>query len=152
MCQLLLIEDDEPKLKQLLTFLENGFGDLSITVARSLNTAVKELDRVKFDVILLDMSLPTFDGGKTVVASGRQQTLGGRDILRYLWELEIQTPVKVITGFREYPENVDVIVLDELHAELTLEFPENYTGHIYFTHSNDTWKAELAQFLEAINC
>jgi CheY-like chemotaxis protein len=136
----------------LLSFLERNFNKFNVTVARSLNTAVKEVDQVKFDVILLDMSLPTFDGGKTVVASGRQQTLGGRDMLRYLWELEIQTPVKVITGFREYPENVDVIVLDDLHAELTREFPENYTGHIYFTHSNDTWKAELAEFLGAINC
>jgi CheY-like chemotaxis protein len=152
MCQVLLIEDDEPKLKQLLDFLSADFSLFEITVARSLNAAIKNIDETVFDAILLDMSLPTFDGGKTVVASGRQQTLGGRDVLRYLWELEIQTPVKVITGFREYPENVNVIVLDELHAELNREFPENYTGHILFTHSNDTWKSELARFMENINC
>ena len=76
MCRLLLVEDDEPKLNQLLSFLETQFPQFQISVARSLNAACRLIDSIGFALILLDMSLPTFDGGKTVGASGRQQTLG----------------------------------------------------------------------------
>lgn len=152
MCRLLLVEDDEPKLNQLQSFLESQFPQFKTSVARSLNAACRLIDSTDFDLILLDMSLPTFDGGKTVGASGRQQTLGGRDLLRYLWELEISTPVHVVTGFKDFPGEVTVILLDELHLELRAEFPENYCGHVYFRHNNDHWKVALTSILKGFEC
>lgn len=152
MCRLLLVEDDEPKLNQLLSFLETQFPQFQISVARSLNAACRLIDSIGFALILLDMSLPTFDGGKTVGASGRQQTLGGRDLLRYLWELEIPSPVHVVTGFKDFPGDVSAILLDELHQELCADFPENYRGHVYFSHNSDHWKIELTAILKGFEC
>jgi CheY-like chemotaxis protein len=152
MCTLLIVEDDEPKLNQLLSFLEKQFPNFQLEVARSLNAACRLVDSSAFDLILLDMSLPTFDGGKTVGASGRQQTLGGRDLLRYLWELEISTPVRVVTGFKDFPGDVSVMLLGQLDVELSRDFPENYTGHVYFTHNNDQWKIDLTSVLKGFIC
>jgi len=152
MKRILIIEDDEPKLQQLQAFLSAFCGGSDIVIAKSLNTACKRIDEGTFSLILLDMSLPTFDGGKTIGASGRQRTLGGKDLLRYLWELEISTPVYVITGFKDFPGDRGTVQLLELDNELRNDFPENYCGHVYFTHSNDSWKENLRAILEKLTC
>lgn len=152
MRRILLIEDDEPKLQQLQAFLAEICDDASLIIAKSLNTACKRIEEGTFSLILLDMSLPTFDGGKTIGASGRQKTLGGKDLLRYLWELEISTPVYVITGFKDFPGDGGTVQLSELNDELRDDFPENYCGYVYFTHSNDSWKEKLKTILEKLTC
>ncbi|MYN18492.1 response regulator [Rugamonas sp. FT107W] len=148
MINLLLVEDDDPKLDQVVYFLENLPSQLQVTVAKSLNSACNLIDREYFDIILLDMSLPTFDGRKTAGSNGRQKTFGGKEVLMYLWELEIDTPVYVITGFKDFPGEFGQVLLPQLHAELTDEFPANYKGNIYFTHSSDDWKLQLRNLLE----
>lgn len=147
MIDVLLVEDDDPKLRQILSFLNSSHPEIPISVARSINAACRCLDKQEFDLILLDMSLPTFDGGKTIGASGRQRTLGGKDLLRYLWELEISTPVYVVTGFKDFPGEIGTVKLPQLHQELLQAFPENYRGHIRFSHNSDSWKLQLSQIL-----
>lgn len=73
-------------------------------------------------------------------------------MLRYLWENENATPVYVITGFKDFPGDNGNVQLAQLHAELSLDFPENYRGHIYFTHSSDSWKDQLKKVLENLKC
>lgn len=152
MPKILLIEDDEPKREQILSLLSTGFTDISVSVAKSLNSACRLIDAEFYDLILLDMSLPTFDGGKTVGASGRQKTLGGRDALRYIVECEIATPVYVVTGFKDFPGETRNIQLEELHKELQSEFPENYRGKISFSHSSEEWKAKMCKIVRDILC
>jgi hypothetical protein len=147
MLKILFIEDDEPKLLQISAFLSGFSQKVNVAIARSLNTACKYIDDDTFDIILLDMSLPTFDGGKTQGASGRQKTFGGKDILMYLWELEISTPVWVVTQFKDFPNEGGAVNLPELHSELIADFPENYKGLVYFEHSNDRWKTQLTEIL-----
>ena len=152
MNRILIVEDDEPKLQQLQAFLSDFCEAYDLVIAKSLNTACKRIDEGEFSLILLDMSLPTFDGGKTTGASGRQRTLGGKDLLRYLWELEIPTPVYVITGFKDFPGDRGTVQLPELDNDLRDEFPENYRGHVYFTHSNDGWKGQIREVLGKLTC
>jgi CheY-like chemotaxis protein len=147
MKRILFIEDDEPKLVQVLEFLEELSCHFSVTVAKSLSSACKEIDGGTFDVVLLDMSLPTFDGGKTANASGRQRTYGGKDILMYLWETETEVKVYVITQFKDFPGEKGAIDLPELHAQLGRDFPTLYCDHVYFEHNSDSWKEKLSRLL-----
>lgn len=152
MYKILLIEDDEPKRDQILTLLSTEFNHISVSVAKSLNSACRLIDAEYFNLILLDMSLPTFDGGKTVGASGRQKTLGGRDVLRYIVECEIATPVYVVTGFKDFPGENRNIQLEELHKELQIEFPESYRGKVRFSHSSEEWKSRMCAIIRDLLC
>jgi len=147
--KILVIEDDDPKLEQILALLEIS-SSLDVEVAKSLNGACKCIDNKEYDLVLLDMSLPTFDNGMTVGASGRQKTFGGKEILMYIWENEKDLPVIVLTQFKDFPADEGPINLPQLHIQLKKEFPGIYFGHVYFEHDNDSWKTALKDFLSEI--
>jgi CheY-like chemotaxis protein len=144
--KILLIEDDPPKRNQIINLI--GSLNLKITHAHSVNEAIRRIDEDRFDGILLDMSLPTFNEGLNVSSSGRQQDFGGRQILTYMWELEYSSKVLLVTqlpGFKT--EKGKEIKLKELDESLTVEFKGLYTGFVYFTHSSDAWAQRIKDFL-----
>ena len=147
--KILLVEDDLPKMTQISDAVDST--DIELTVARSINEAIRKLDETSFDCVLLDMSLPTFNEGPSVSSSGRQQDFGGRQILTYMWELEIQSRVMLVTqlpGFKN--EGGKEVKLKELDESLTQDFPGLYMGFTYFHHSTDAWAKKLKDFLEKI--
>lgn len=148
MMDILFIEDDEPKLIQVLDFLKSTYIAAKITTAKSLNSACRRVDEGTFDVILLDMSIPTFDGGKTANASGRQKTYGGKDFLMYMWEMEFEAPIIVITQFKDFPGDDGTVNMPELDAQIRHDFPTLYRGYVYFEHNSDAWKNGLSRLLK----
>ncbi|MGT2455436.1 response regulator [Cupriavidus basilensis] len=147
MRKVLIIEDDDPKLDQIVEYLTQSSGNFDMTVAKSLNSACRQIDDNAFDVVLLDMSIPTFDGGKTANATGRQRTYGGKDFLTYMWEMENETPVIVVTQYNDFPGEDGALDMTQLHAQLDGEFPDVYKGHVYFEHNSDAWKSKLDRML-----
>jgi CheY-like chemotaxis protein len=142
---LLLVEDDLPKQNQILDVLS---GVCEVQVANSINSAIALIDEMSFDGVLLDMSLPTFNEGNALGSGGRQQDFGGRHILSYMWELEIQTSVLVITqlpGFKD--DSGKETRLAELDSRLNSDFPGLYCGFTSFQHSKDTWIQDLRKFV-----
>ncbi|MDP3511425.1 MAG: response regulator [Sulfuritalea sp.] len=147
--KILLVEDDLPKLTQIADAV--AASDIELTIAKSINEAIRRLDESAFDCILLDMSLPTFNEGPNVSSSGRQQDFGGRQILTYMWELEIKSRVMLVTqlpGFKN--EGGKEVKLKELDAALARDFPGLYMGFTYFHHSTDAWAKRLREFLENV--
>ncbi|MEN2712297.1 response regulator transcription factor [Sphingomonas sp. VL_57B] len=111
--RLLLVEDDEP-LRRLLTdqLRERGYAVQSVADGRAAITAIGD---DPFDIVILDRMLPFVDGV---------------DVLRWLREQEVMTPVILLTALGRLPERVegleagadDYVVkpfeTDELHARI----------------------------------
>lgn len=147
--KILLVEDDLPKMTQISDAVAGK--DVHLTIAKSINEAIRRLDESSFDCILLDMSLPTFNEGPNVSSSGRQQDFGGRQILTYMWELEIESRVMLVTqlpGFKN--EGGKEVKLKELDETLMKDFPGLYMGFTHFHHSTDAWAKRLKDFLTKI--
>ncbi|WP_447778047.1 response regulator [Variovorax boronicumulans] len=145
--RVLLVEDDSPKRNQIVAVLQSI--SCEISYAHSVNGAIRRLDDQAFDCILLDMSLPTFNEGDLASSSGRQQDIGGRQILTYIWELEIDAKVLLVTqlpGFKT--EKGNNVKLKDLHEELKESFPELYGGFVYFNHTTDAWAKRIIEFVQ----
>lgn len=111
--RLLLVEDDEP-LRRLLgeQLKELGYEVQSVGDGRA---AIAAVGGDPFDVVILDRMLPFVDGV---------------DVLRWLREQEVMTPVILLTALGRLPERVegleagadDYVVkpfeIDELHARI----------------------------------
>lgn len=141
---ILLIEDDVPKENQIRELLTTNL--LSFDHASCINSAISLLDQKIYDCVLLDMSLPTFSSESS---GGRQRDLGGRQILTYMWEMELNPKVMLVTqlrGFRD--DDGSQKSLAELDEVLRGEFPGLYRGYIYFHHNSDAWMREIKSFLE----
>lgn len=145
--RVLLVEDDVPKQSQIADAL--ALADVSIDHAASVNEAIRRLDAVKYDCILLDMSLPTFTEGAGFFSGGRQQDFGGRHILTYMWEMEIDSRVLIVTQLPGFKNDDGIEVrLSDLDATLRQDFPGLYAGFVSFHHSSDSWVRGISDFIE----
>lgn len=85
---ILLVEDEAPKRTHIERFLKSLSSEITITIAQSVNSALDALEKQLPDLLLLDMSLPTFDVG--------ERESGGRPrvsvVLRYCATWRWQKP------------------------------------------------------------
>ena len=78
--KILIIEDDKNKRNQIIERLSGYFPDLEFIVKSSFQQGVKTLRSSSFDILLLDMTLPTFDIDINS-SGGKIRNFAGMDIL-----------------------------------------------------------------------
>jgi CheY-like chemotaxis protein len=112
-----------------------------------VNSALDEIEKELPDLLLLDMSLPTFDIDERE-SGGRPQGFGGLEILRQMKLAELQCPTIVITGYEAFlRETGKPLELSELRKELIEEFPDILLGVLHYDSTFDEWKKELKNAL-----
>lgn len=142
----LIIEDDDLKTRRLKGFLEQEFPEYVIEVARSYKSGLRALVSEVRSIVILDMTLPTFD---IVPGSdgGRPLSLGGKDLLRQMKRRSLLYPTIVVTGFDSFGSEPRNVTLAQLGGELEAEFSGFYIGSIYFNATSDDWRDQLRAFL-----
>jgi DNA-binding NarL/FixJ family response regulator len=144
--KILFIEDHPYKLNQVLSFLKEFFPESTVEVRNSYNSGLRELvlNNTKYDLILLDISMPNYDisseenGGEFI-------PLAGKLILKEMYLREIPTKVIVVTMHGNFEDGTK---LSELDKTLKDEFSDNYVGHVYFTVVNSEWKGQLSTLIK----
>lgn len=147
---ILLIEDEVAKEEELQEFFSSRYGPCDYHTARSVRSAVDALRAsLSIDLIVLDMSLPTFDISDSE-SGGSPQGFGGVEILRYLQKLGSLTPVVVVTGFEAFTLGDRIVNLDELRRRFSNEYPENFRGAVYYNVMLTSWAEELEECISSI--
>jgi len=145
--RILLVEDEAPKCRHIQLFLESLGISMVTTVSKSVNTALDELDKELPDLLLLDMSLPTFDIGDRE-NGGRPQGFGGIEVLRYMSMSGMECPTIVITGYEAFQREAGkTIDLSQIRSELVEEFPTMFKGILHYNSTYDEWKTALKKTL-----
>lgn len=146
---ILIAEDDDYKREQLVAVVRGAEPSATFSTARSFRAAVDLLDRERFDLVLLDMTMPTFDPTGPVDI-GRYEPFAGVEVLSELDRAGIEVPVIVVTQFERFGSGVDAVTLPELHARLELEFPQSYRGFVYFDSASAEWRSRLAAIVATL--
>jgi CheY-like chemotaxis protein len=149
MMNIILVEDEDPKRRHLEQLLLEQIADLRLRVARSVNSAIEELEDSRPDLLLLDMSLPTFDVGDTE-GGGRPQGFGGIEVVRHMKLSGLRCPLIVITGYEAFPKGAGQVKLATLEKELRSEFPDMINGVLHFNSAFDEWKEDLLRLMSEI--
>lgn len=139
--KVLLVEDDEDKRGEIIDFIRKYY-NWDLTEVRSFRSASKKIINEQFDLILLDMTIPTFDICATE-SGGRIQAFGGELILYEILRREIVSKVIVITQFDIFGENEEEINLSDLDLRLQERFPKNYLGAVQYKISYTNWEQKL---------
>lgn len=140
----LLVEDDENKRRQISHYLNEAFPNANVKIARSLQSGLRLIIAGGIDLILLDMTMPTFD----ITADedgGRPQPYAGREILRQMDRRGIVTPAIVITQFDRFGEGQDALTLGQLDAQLRADYQITYKGAVQYDVTFEEWKDSLAE-------
>ena len=144
---ILLVEDEAPKRGHIAKLIEELAPEARISMARSVNSALDVLEAEPVSLLVLDMSLPTFDVGERE-RGGRPQGFGGIEVLRHMSMAEIKCPTVVITGYEGFTrEGGTTVDLAQLSIELDEEFPDVLRAVLHYNSTFDEWKSVLARSL-----
>tara|TARA_R110001606_G_scaffold7202_1_gene31986 strand:- start:1865 stop:2311 length:447 start_codon:yes stop_codon:yes gene_type:complete len=142
--RILVIEDDDNKYNPVRNFLMEVYNDDAIIVhKKSFQSGMEILYAEKFDLLILDMSIPNFDvtelddGGDTL-------DRGGEFILEEMDRENIITKAIIITQYEEFKG----VSLAEIDENLMEEFKESYLGCVSYNTGYDSWKNELQELLK----
>lgn len=145
--RVLIIEDDQNKLKQLASFVSSEFPVEELGKALSYRNGLAAVLAGDWDLVLLDMQLPTYDKSPKE-SGGRQRALAGEQILRKMALKQLRTPAIVVTQFETFGDLGSLISLQQLVERLKeAEYP-NYRGTVYYHAKISDWKANLRQLIE----
>lgn len=148
--QILIVEDDPNKCRNILEFLhESRFStQMEILEAHSYQSGLALAKARRPELVLLDMSLPTFDISSTETG-GSLRTYGGKDILNELQRKGIPSRVIIVTQFDTFGEGVRRMTLKQLALGLARDFPINYAGVVYYDAARSDWKSSLDALIRA---
>lgn len=144
--RIILVEDDPKKIDDIKAFLATkDFGVL--TVKESYQSGLKELLTNHYDLLLLDMSIPTWDKSP-VESGGNYQKFGGYKILKELVRKKKPLKTVLISMFDDFGESDTSITLTQLTAILQHEFPSIFLGSVFYNSQQHNWKENLNSLIE----
>ena len=147
MKKILLVEDFQTKADSIIKFIKKDFNDIEIVRKESYKSALSEICNEKklYDLILLDMSMSTFDVSAEE-SGGEPEPLAGQLILENMYLRDIVIKVLVVTMY----ERFDGIKLNNLHRELEEKYPDIYIGNVFFSIKHNEWKNKLSYKIRSI--
>lgn len=145
---LLIIEDDMNKIKQIKDVIEVNYKEIIVQEAYSYQSGMEIVLDLSPDIILLDMSLPTYDI-TTKEKGGRPRSFGGRDILSEIKRKKIDSKAIIVTQFEDFQDEKESKNLYELKKQLAREFKRNYIGTVFYQPSGIEWQSELKKIINS---
>ncbi len=148
MLKILTVEDNMHKRQSLIKVISD-IGVLS-DEAYSFTSAWIKLQNNDYDLVLLDMSLPTFD--KTDANTGGAfRVFGGKELARKMFRRNITTPFLFVTQYKNFSENKSTHSFDSLKNELLNNYHEQCKGFILYSNSNSDWKEEIERVIMGLS-
>ncbi|WP_342750943.1 response regulator [Termitidicoccus mucosus] len=140
--KVLIVEDDRNKLANISGFLRQNIPELILSESYSYQSGLKNIRKEQFDFLILDMSLPNYD--INAEESGfKFRHFAGSELLDEMNRYGYIVPTFIVTQFDTFGEGTSQKTLAEIDNELIIKFPNQYFGIIFYSASEEAWKAKL---------
>ncbi|MFA0312935.1 hypothetical protein BH581_02010 [Vibrio splendidus] len=143
-----IIEDSQQKLDKIISLVNLRFPKEDIKTFGSYQSGLKYIKSNHPELVILDMTLPTFDriAGKR---EGRMRPFGGVDIMRKMQLKGIKSKVIVITQFSTFNDGDNKVDFSDLVLNCQKEFNSIFIGGVKFSHSTDHWQNDFDSIIKA---
>lgn len=142
-----IVEDNIHKRTKLTSFFDANFKDIDYQEASSYSSGINLIESNEFDLLILDMSMPTYDITKTD-SGGKFRTEGGKEILKRLKRKNKLVPFIIVTQYSTFSETTGTKTLEDVRDEVQSLFPEYFKSLIFYDTSSISWKEELAEEIQ----
>ncbi len=141
----LIIEDNRSKLKSIKTFLKRTYQDFNVEEALSYTSGVRRIYGEKWDLLLLDMSLPVYDMSSSDFG-GDKKSVAGKEIMKRMLHKKISIPTIIVTQFDTFGDSG--VTIDSLNQEFERDMSEVWKGTVFYEKSS--WTNELKILIDQI--
>jgi DNA-binding NarL/FixJ family response regulator len=145
----LVIEDDPNKLVQITSFLRAERPKWIVEERHSYQSGLKAALLHRPTVLLLDMTMPTYDDAGQE-SGGRERRYAGEQILMYLQRKKLVSAAVIVTQFERFGDDSEQVTLVELSQRLQKSFPQLYKGTVFYQAAGSAWRSELSALLTQI--
>ncbi|CAN7415891.1 response regulator [Pseudorhodoferax sp. LjRoot39] len=150
----LLIEDNSFKRVRIIDFLQSlKRMPLEITEAHSFSSGCQEFESKLYDIVIADISLPTYDKNEAQ-SGGRFRPFAGREIGRKISRHHRGEKIIFITQYKSFSDKGASFSFEQLKEIMLKECGSAFFGMIYYDGSQISWKneLELMMFNAGKNC
>ncbi len=140
MKKILLIEDDDVKANDIISFIETEFG-YNIERKNSITAGLRVIQN-NYEYILLDMSLPRFSENSL----RNFEPFGGVEVIKELARKQIPSNVIVITQYAIFGEGALKCTLEDIKKQCQ-EYKINFKDVIKYSRDDIAWKTEIKKYL-----
>jgi CheY-like chemotaxis protein len=142
--RILLVEDDAFKRERIYECIRRLKDQPIVRAVTSVQAAVAALNSEEFDIVLLDMALPSHDSrrGGGAVSS---MLSGGMEVIMELSFLKRKDRVIVITQYPEVEIEGELVPIARVKQVLERTCSVSLSGIIYYEHEERDWEATLIQ-------
>lgn len=148
---ILLVEDEIHKQQELVTHLEKFFrGEQEIHRVESVHAAFRAVSSLKFDLVLLDMALPTFSAEGSAVLRGHDQALGGLEVLRTLKSVGARPKIIIITQYPQVTVGGRQLDLAKAAQALAVRYDQDIIGSVIYKYGSTSYVSKLAALLKRV--
>jgi CheY-like chemotaxis protein len=147
MPRILIVEDDSFKVENLAAFLTGHLVDSEIDFVSCVASAVRIVQQEEFDLIILDMALPSHP---VVSGGGAPMSLltGGLEILFELQSLGRHDPCIIVTQYPEIEITGLFFSVESAAKAIKACFSCDVIGCVQYSEESSDWKLELAALLK----
>jgi CheY-like chemotaxis protein len=144
--RVLIVEDIETKRLSMTQLVESVLSPVEVHCSASVKSAIQRLDQHSYSLILLDMSLPTFDLSKSE-GGGTPRPRGGMELFAHLDGAGVEVPIVVVSAYGALEERGSLISLDEISTRLRRDYPGLFRGSVLFDSVYTVWADELSTLI-----
>ncbi|WP_027567561.1 response regulator [Bradyrhizobium sp. URHA0013] len=146
--KVLLIEDEEHKAEDLTRrLLKTGLAASELTRAIGVRQAVLEVMKGAYDLIIVDMALPTFSSTGDDGSGGGGQAVGGIEILRALSSTKVSTKVIIVTQYPDIIVGGERVRLHQAARVLSAKYRQEVLGAVLYSYKTPEWEAAFDALL-----
>ncbi len=143
--KILIIEDNRSKLNSIKSFLKKTYSDITVHDALSYTAGLRRIYEDNWDLLLLDMTLPTYDMNPND-SGGDKKSVAGKEIMKRMLHKKIIIPTIIITQFDTFGENG--VTIDSLNLEFERDMCQIWKGTIIY--EKVAWMTELKELIDRI--
>lgn len=144
--KIMIIEDNEHKRKKIKDFIDNLDEPISLEEAYSYTSGLKKCLNDVFDLLIIDMTMPTYDKSSTE-SGGRFRTYGGKEIIRQLKRKNKELPFVVVSQYSKFSDNTETLSLEDISEQLKAISPKFYIDTVLYDTSSSNWKIMLEDII-----
>lgn len=146
---ILLVEDDDHKVSDLKREIEGFWSGASLDITRSVRESCMAVRGKRYDLIFLDLSLPTFDQEKRK-SGGAGQPQGGIEVLRMLKRIQHDDPVIIVSQYYEVEFEKKHYSLIDCVNIIVKRYGCNLVGTVLYAFESNDWKAKIRKLMGEI--
>jgi len=144
---ILIVEDDLDKQNDIVATISEHFLGVSFEIASALTSGLQKLIfNKKIDLVILDMSMPSFEPSSDDPSGGTPESFAGLEFLEQMQLRGIAVPVVIVTQFVTFGRGSSLKKFDSLKEQIESDYCDLLKGMLHYSQSSG-WESELISII-----